>query len=81
MKRKLHVTLDDIAKRLKLSKGTVSEALRSHPAFSKETTKRVKKAAAELGYTPNYMARNLSKKKSNTIGVVVPKIAHFFTVL
>jgi LacI family transcriptional regulator len=79
LNKKLHVTLEDIAKRLNLSKGTVSEALRSHPAFSKETTKRVKKAAAELGYTPNYMARNLSKKKSNTIGVVVPKITHFFT--
>ncbi len=31
-----------------------------------------------MGYTPNYMARNLSSRRSNTIGVVVPKIAHFF---
>ena len=31
-----------------------------------------------MGYTPNYMARNLSSKKTNTIGLVVPKIAHFF---
>jgi LacI family transcriptional regulator len=31
-----------------------------------------------MGYTPNFMARNLSSKKTNTIGVVVPKIAHFF---
>ncbi len=31
-----------------------------------------------MGYTPNYMARNLSSNKTNTIGLVVPKIAHFF---
>jgi LacI family transcriptional regulator len=31
-----------------------------------------------LGYVPNYIARNLSSRQSNTIGLVVPKIAHHF---
>ncbi len=78
MNKRLSITLDDIAKQLNVSKVTVSKALRGHPDISKETTQLVKKVAQELGYTPNYMARNLSSKKSNTIGVVVPKIAHFF---
>lgn len=78
MNKRLQITLDDIAKQLNVSKVTVSKALRGHPDISKETTRLVKKVAQELGYTPNYMARNLSSKKSNTIGVVVPKIAHFF---
>jgi len=73
-----HITLDDIAKRLSVSKVTVSKALRGHPDISKETTKLVKKTVLEMGYTPNYMARNLSSQRSNAIGVVVPKIAHFF---
>ncbi len=78
MNSKSHITLSDIAKKLNVSKVTVSKALRGHPDISKETTKRVKKTAEELGYTPNFAARNLSSRKSNTIGVVVPKIAHFF---
>jgi len=78
LNKKAHVTLHDIAKRMNVSKVTVSKALRGHPDISRETTKQVKKIAEELGYTPNFAARNLSSRKSNTIGVVVPKIAHFF---
>jgi LacI family transcriptional regulator len=78
MKKGIQVTLSDIAARLGVSKVTVSKALRGHPDISRETVKKVKKVAKDLGYFPNYMARNLSSKHSNTIGVVVPKIAHFF---
>ncbi len=31
-----------------------------------------------MGYVPNFMARRLSARQSQTIGVIVPKIAHFF---
>ncbi len=72
------ITLNDIAAKLNVSAVTISKALRGHPDISKETTKLVKKVAAELGYSPNFMARNLSSRKSNTIGVVIPKIAHHF---
>lgn len=78
MEKRIQITLDDIAKRLNVSKVTVSKALRGHPDISVETTQLVKEVAKELGYTPNFMARNLSSKRSNTIGVVVPKIAHYF---
>jgi LacI family transcriptional regulator len=72
------VTLDDIAEKIKVSKVTVSKALRGHPDISIETARKIKKLARELGYYPNFMARNLSSRRSNTIGVVIPKIAHFF---
>jgi LacI family transcriptional regulator len=78
MKKAIQVTLSDIAGKLGVSKVTVSKALRGHPDISRETAKKVKKVAKDLGYFPNYMARNLSSKHSNTIGVIVPKIAHFF---
>ena len=76
--RSKHITLSDIAKKLNVSTVTISKALRGHPDISLKTTKLVKAAAEELGYSPNFMARNLSARKSNTIGVVVPKIAHHF---
>lgn len=78
MKRHLHITLDDIAGRLNVSRVTVSKALRGHPDISAEMTRRVKKVADELGYTPNIIARSLSSRRSSMIGLVVPKIAHFF---
>ena len=78
VKRKSHITLDDIAKRLKVSRVTVSKALRGHPDISDKTAKRIRKVASDLGYSPNFIARNLSARRSNMLGVVVPKIAHFF---
>ncbi|MFA3782203.1 LacI family DNA-binding transcriptional regulator [Melioribacteraceae bacterium 4301-Me] len=72
------VTLNDIAAKLNITPVTVSKALRNHPDISPKTTKLVKKTAAELGYLPNIIARNLAARKSNTIGVVLPKIEHSF---
>jgi len=71
--RKAHVTLSDIAKQL-----NVSKTLRGDPDSSRETTKLVRKTARKLDYNPNFAAGNLSSRKSNTIGFVVPRIAHFF---
>jgi len=72
------ITLSDIANKLRVSTVTVSKALRDHPDISEKRKNSILATAEELGYTPNFMARNLSSKKTNTIGVVVPKIAHFF---
>lgn len=72
------IKLEDLSKKLGVSKVTISKALRNHPDISEETTLKVKALAEKLGYLPNYMAKNLSARKSNTIGLVVPKIAHFF---
>ena len=78
MVKKQQVTLRDIAKELNVSKVTVSKALRDHPDIGDTTKTKVKKAAEEMGYLPNFMARNLSSNSSKTIGLVVPKIAHHF---
>lgn len=76
--RPRQVTLNDIAKKLGVSIITVSKALRGHPDISQTTAELVKKTADELGYSPNFMARNLASRKSNSIGVVLPQIAHHF---
>lgn len=76
--RPKQIRLSDIAQKLNVSTVTVSKALRGHPDISPETTKLIKKTADELGYSPNLLARNLSSRRSNMIGVVIPKIAHHF---
>lgn len=72
------VRLIDIAERLGLTKVSVSKALRDHSDISEETRELVKKTAAEMGYSPNLLARSLSSRRSHTLGAVVPKIAHTF---
>ncbi|MFC1484235.1 LacI family DNA-binding transcriptional regulator [Candidatus Neomarinimicrobiota bacterium] len=78
MAKKQRITLQDIADELQISKASVSKALRDHPDISPETKQAVNETAQRLDYLPNIMARNLSARQSNTIGVVVPKIAHNF---
>lgn len=75
---KKNVRLIDIAERLNLTKVSVSKALRDHPDISLETRKKVKKVAREMGYRPNLLARSLTSKKSQTIGVIIPKMANYF---
>jgi LacI family transcriptional regulator len=78
MRKASNVTQTHIAKILGLSTVTVSKALRNHPDISHATIQRVKKLADEMGYTPDLIARALSSRRSNIIGVVVPEIDHTF---
>jgi LacI family transcriptional regulator len=71
-------TIKDLAKKLDVAPSTVSRALRDHPDISEATKKRVVVAAAKYNYQPNQLAQSLQKKRSNTIGVIVPEIRHDF---
>jgi LacI family transcriptional regulator len=72
------VTIKDIARELGISPSTVSRALKNHPDISKETKKAVNELAEKLNYQPNIVALSLRHSKTNTIGVVIPEIVHFF---
>jgi LacI family transcriptional regulator len=72
------ITIKDIARQLNISASTVSRALNDHPYINSETKKRVIDLADKLDYTPNSLATSLRSQKSNTIGVIVPEIVHFF---
>jgi len=72
------VTIKDIARELSISPSTVSRALKDHPDISTETKKAVNALAEKLNYQPNIVALNLRQKKTNTIGVIIPEIVHFF---
>lgn len=78
MEENKEITIYDIAETLKLATSTISRALKDHPSISKKTIKKVKDAAAEMGYRPNTLAASLRSKKTRTIGVIVPTIAQPF---
>jgi len=73
-----YYTQTDIAEKLKVSRVTVSKALRDHPDISRDMKMRVKEIAEEFGYTPNLIAKNLTSKKTLTIGIVVPDLENSF---
>lgn len=77
--KKSTTTLKDIANAMKLSISTVSRALKDHPDISTKTKEEVVKKAKELNYYPNLFAQGFRNHRSHTIGVVVPKISHYFT--
>lgn len=68
------VTIYDIARYLNLSATTVSRGLKDHPTINKITRKKIAEAAALLGYRSNTFASSLRSKRSNTIGVIVPRL-------
>ena len=72
------VSQKDIAISLNVSRVTVTKALKDHPDIAEHTRKMVKEKALEMGYFPDFIGRSLSSKKTGTIGVVIPKIAHSF---
>lgn len=78
MKSSREVTIYDVAKALNISPSTVSRGLKDHPHIRKETIRKIKAAAREMGYQRNNFASNLRQKHTNTIGVVVPKLDSYF---
>ncbi|KLO23038.1 LacI family transcriptional regulator [Marinitoga sp. 1197] len=67
------VTIKDIAKIAGVNPSTVSRSLNDYPNISKKTKEKIKKIAEELGFEFNEAARSLNKKKTNTIGVIIPQ--------
>ncbi len=72
------VTIKDIARKLNLSYSTVSLALNSSPLVNKDTAKKVREAALDIGYQPNALARGLVLNKSAIIGIIVPDVTNPF---
>lgn len=78
MRTKKEITIYDIAKSLSLSSATVSRGLKDHPAIRKETKRKILEKAKEMGYRHNHFASNLRGNRTNTIGVIVPRLNSYF---
>lgn len=71
------VTLKSVAHHLGLTPGTVSAVLNDSPSarsIPNETKERIRTAARELNYRPNFFARTLRHKRTYTIGVIAEEI-------
>jgi LacI family transcriptional regulator len=72
------ITIYDIAKELGVSPTTVSRALNNHPAVNEKTKNKIFEAAQKMGYQSNIFASNLRSKRTNNIGVIVPRLNSSF---
>ena len=73
MKEK-EITIYDLALKLNISPATVSRGLKDHPAINKATKKKIFELAKEMGYRSNNFASNLRLQRTNTIGVITPRL-------
>lgn len=72
------ITIYDLAQQLGVSTATISRSLNDHPSISPKTKERIVSYAQKAGYRTNKFAANLSNQKSNTIGVIVPRLNSYF---
>lgn len=72
------IRLADIASDVGVSLMTVSRILNNRGQYSAEMTRKVQEAAQRLGYRPNLAARQLTGRRSSTIGLVVPYLSDLF---
>ncbi len=72
------VSIKDIAEKAGVSPSTVSRALNDHPRISQGTKERIRRLAAEMGYSPSAVARSLVTKRTRTVGFAVAWVSDPF---
>jgi len=65
-------TLQDVAARAGVSTATVSRAINFPDQVAPRTRDKVTAAIADLGYSPNFGARVMAARRTNTIGAIIP---------
>ncbi len=68
----MSVTIKDVAVLAGVSASTVSRTCKDSPSISSETKEKVRAAMKQLGYEPNFQARNLASRNTRTIGIILP---------
>ncbi len=78
MKLSKKATINDVAEMAGVSITTVSRAINNNYPVKKETKDKIFKAIEKLDFTPNDLAVSMIKKKTNTIGVIIPSVTNVF---
>ena len=76
--RRSHVTVKDVAKKAGVSTATAARVLGNYGSVSERAREAVLRAARELNYVPNALARSMVKSRTGNIGLVVPDIRNAF---
>ncbi len=71
-------TIKDIANACHVSKATVSRYINGSGYVSAEVAAKIATKIREMNYVPSATARNLSNRKNNVIGVVIPEVSNPF---
>lgn len=74
----MKVTIKDIAREAGVSHPTVSKALNGAPGVSEDIRKKIVAIASRMNYVPNLAAKRLVDRKTNSIGLIWPKIEGLF---
>ncbi|MBR6044330.1 MAG: LacI family DNA-binding transcriptional regulator [Ruminococcus sp.] len=72
----MNVTVKDVAREAGVSVATVSRVLNGSDAVTEKSAQRVREAVVKLGYSPNFLGRNLRKRATNVILVIIPNADH-----
>lgn len=67
------MTIEEIARLANVSRSTVSRVLNHHPSVRDSVRQRVQTVINEQGYMPDAAARSLARRRSNVIGLVIPR--------
>lgn len=63
-----------------VSVATVSRVINDKGNVKEETRQKILRVIEELDYVPNALARNLSRKESDVIGVIIPDVSNAFYI-
>lgn len=76
--KKRRVTINDVARKAGVNKGTVSRALRGMEGVGEETRKRIFAAAEELDYSASELGTALATGFTRTVGIVLPSLRSWY---
>jgi LacI family transcriptional regulator len=69
------LTIEQIAELADVSRSTVSRVLNNHPSVRPAVRDRILRIINENGYAPQAAARSLASRRTNVIGLVIPRSA------
>ncbi|MDR0222682.1 MAG: LacI family DNA-binding transcriptional regulator [Oscillospiraceae bacterium] len=74
----MSVTIKDVARAADVSVATVSRVLNKKPNVSPDAVRAVEAAVDELGYSPNFLGRDLRKSETKRILAIIASMRHSF---
>jgi LacI family transcriptional regulator len=82
LKERRHVTIGDVAREARVGTTTVSRVINGGKLVAPVVRMRVEKVISQLGFQPNHAARSLAQERSQTIGLIVPRLTDpFFSTI
>lgn len=74
----MNITIKDVAKAANVSVATVSRVLNKKSNVSDEAVQAVNKAVEDLGYSPNFLGRDLRKSETKRILAIIASTEQSF---